>query len=745
MQFTDTGENPSQFVEDRSPTSTSVPSHTIDTQVGQHGPNMSQHNPVDINEADLWDPSVLASTNWLDALDGYDFPNFSMLSMPLPMVSGARIGAPADDSSWHEPLSSSQHPPDLLSNARPIDATSSTTSTPTVAENYSSTGDSIYDHESPEAGQFYVDGGPARLPRTKRRKPSSLPVKRSHPSMHTFSLACNYPSDPKGPAIALLDDGRHSVLRDWYERVCLTDHGLYPAFERAVFPPVNVMNGLIDVYFLHFDQVLPFMHRATLPRSGADELLLLAMAAIGSAYLPEDSNSSTFTSSMLEFTRRLMLYREESSESEPDPRTVARVRLLLTVGLMYCGQIEPSKAGIAHARLLIDVHRSAADEFIQLGVPSGQHGNGTEADWLIWCRREAAIRLAHSAWLVDTMLKCHFGIRSGLCKSNPDLPLPCPDSLWNALTAQEWAHTGNGHFAETTSLANALNELYIDKRLPRGRGEFARIIMIHGLFHRFWEVESYYSDPLSSWEPNAARQSSLEVLPHDRIWLPGIKIFRKWENISADAIDVLHWQANATIGQASGLEHSTVLHLHFARIVLLVPHPQILRFAKAWGSGDVRETSDREIVRRWAVQHQYKARLAAIHAGVVLWHIRRYSIDAFYEGPAVALATLTLWAFGTFAAQATKPNSPSSTTSDRGEMEVSNIILLDRPTDDELVQQFIRHDQPFQAHLTGVGDLFDAKGPQRVVFQGCKLLGTLRCWGVVASWMKILEDVSRAY
>lgn len=119
------------------------------------------------------------------------------------------------------------------------------------------------------------------------------------------------------------------------------------------------------------------------------------------------------------------------------------------------------------------------------------------------------------------------------------------------------------------------------------------------------------------------------------------------------------------------------------------------------------------LLRKWAINHQYKARLAIIHAGVAFWHIRRQSTDAFYEAPAIALSALALWAFGTFA----KPTStehrsanlnavqtaPASSTSQfpsserpdgrasNAEIGVSDIILLDRPTDDGLVQHFIKH------------------------------------------------------
>ncbi|KAI7539960.1 hypothetical protein KC331_g9439, partial [Hortaea werneckii] len=73
---------------------------------------------------------------------------------------------------------------------------------------------------------------------------------------------------------------------------------------------------------------------------------------------------------------------------------------------------------------------------------------------------------------------------------------------------------------------------------------------------------------------------------------------------------------------------------------------------------------------------------------------------------------------------------------------VCSIILLDRPTDDELVQQFIKRGHEMQAHMTGVGNLYDDEGPQRVLSQATKLLSTLACWGVSTRWLQFIQKFS---
>lgn len=151
------------------------------------------------------------------------------------------------------------------------------------------------------------------------------------------------------------------------------------------------------------------------------------------------------------------------------------------------------------------------------------------------------------------------------------------------------------------SLNTALQELFVDKRLPRERGEFARIIIIHGIYARIWDVSRYLEDPLSHWTPTAYRQISADLLPKTPVWLPAIPAYVKWQNSACDALDVLHWQANATIGLASGLEHPTVLHLHIARVVLLTPYDKIVSLARHTAKG----TADTETAK--ADQQNYSA------------------------------------------------------------------------------------------------------------------------------------------
>lgn len=68
-----------------------------------------------------------------------------------------------------------------------------------------------------------------------------------------------------------------------------------------------------------------------------------------------------------------------------------------------------------------------------------------------------------------------------------------------------------------------------------------------------------------------------------------------------------------------------------------------------------------------------------------------------------------------------------------------NTILLDRPTDDELVQRFIRQGHRMKAQISGIGNLCDRDGPRQILRQSCKLISTLECWTVSSGWLDLLR------
>ena len=712
-------------------------------------------------DSDYWDPSILSTTNWLDAVidDGFQGLHFDFdiaNSVVDDNVTPARNvnllpSWQATNQTGRGQMQFQVASPAVTSNTSARSAISTETAAEICAAQEAST------HS---VGEYYVDGEPARLPRTKRRKLSShSQAELGHNSRDsTFSLHLAVSPDTELKHRIHIPDAMYQQFCNMWQQACVDTRLLWPTFEATGFPSTDVLEHLLGLYFAHFHQTLPFLHPSSFSVDNAHPMLLLAMVGIGAQFF--DECHSAFAISISEIVRRnLVLSKEDLSQPALEAATLAQVQMLLAVSFVYSGDKTLTSRGFDMQQSLTAACVEITKEVVDL--PEMQP-ESEEAKWKTWIERGQIVRTCYCIWLLDCMWAYQFQRHTVLALSDAILPLPCHEKQWRAGDAEEWANLRSGHIS-TPSLKDALLELYIDKRLPRDRGEFARIIMIHGLFQRTWEVERYYANPLTHWEPTAKKQSSRDVLPPEPVSLLSLPGYTKWQNSVCDCIDILHWQANATIGQASGLEHPTVAFLHLSRVVLLSPISAIVRYTKTLIGLHKASLStvnvDKKTIHRWATQGQYKARLAAIHAGVVFWHIRRYSIDAFYEAPAVALAALMLWAFGEFAPRQTSKRKPKNkdqqeTTSQpeasRSESPTGGsddsacgIILIDRPTDDELVQQFIRRGQSMRVHITGVGDLYGAQGPSRVLLEGCKLLQSLKCWGLNETWLDILQQLQQ--
>lgn len=279
-------------------------------------------------------------------------------------------------------------------------------------------------------------------------------------------------------------------------------------------------------------------------------------------------------------------------------------------------------------------------------------------------------------------------------------------------------------------------------------GEFSRILLIHALYRRTWEVEHYFRQPLAMWIPSADSRDDSSFHDTQDIWLPGIPTYAKWRNSACDCLDVLHWHANSVIGAASGMEHPTTLHLHMARIILLTPFREITNLAAL--AADVKSpdaVAAMNQIKRWATEDHYKARLAIIHSGVLFWHVRRYSVDGFYEPSSVYQATLALWAYGTFSKHLpiTNQRDKSPSSDPDAELPFPTSIQLDRPVDDELVQLFVKRGAGMKAKVLGVGNICGRKGPERILVAGRKLLLDSKCWGISKQYVASLRNLEKWY
>ncbi|KAF5598563.1 transcription factor ZMS1 [Fusarium pseudocircinatum] len=535
----------------------------------------------------------------------------------------------------------------------------------------------------------------------------------------------------------------------------------------------------ISLYFEHFHPVNPFVDRSHLSIPLWGWSLCLATAAIGSKYFGSDE-VNRFGDCLCCILHELMA-RELDFVSSQEPLPYIQARILASVGLCQSRQPELLRCGYnasaMAAQTCLRLRLLSEDD----NIGSYQDDQSLEQKWITWRFRETRRRTGLFVWLTS----CYFALASEhhpcLFPDQPQLRLPCREELWAAKSPQAWSMarpaggdadpiTFSAEEASRPKVPEVTLELWQHLKSQHSSNSFATIVVIHMLVHHRWTAHGYLADALH--EIPQTNQPNIHV--PERKYLGSVPEYIKWRNQCCDCLDVLHWEALSLSAKAEGLEDPVLLHLHLARLSLLAPVQDLLAFAdQNTLSGITHMTPSnlyrhgtstldpRQTIRIWATQDRYKARLAVIHAGAVLWHVRRYSSDSIVEPFTLFLASLVLWVYGQtsnirklYESSCTMAQSPlsdnedsvSSATTVHGSFgsrrRMPSAMQLDRPMDDELVQYFIRSGEDLRLPLEGVDDLCTAEGPLQVLQEVSSLLmEPHKPWSISETYARFLRDL----
>lgn len=302
--------------------------------------------------------------------------------------------------------------------------------------------------------------------------------------------------------------------------------------------------------------------------------------------------------------------------------------------------------------------------------------------------------------------------------------LPSHEDAWQSSLHDRQAQDA----LPSLTLTEALETLYIQKRLPQNLCEFSVTILIHSICRH--TTQTLKAGRLRWWVPSAApeHRSNPQQSSQRSDWFPSNEIASKWRNSACDSLDILHWQAHSKVANSSGFEHHTIMHLHLARIIILAP-TACIRTLTALLTGTT-QTGIREgdrsflmIARKellqWVSSDRYKCRLAVIHCAALYWHVRRYSCGSTQEPYAIFIATLVLWAF---CVSMQLPEVVEATANDGETTPDPSFCHLDRPMDDELVQLFVRAGHKMCPNVSKVGNILDAQAAPRILREGRSIL-----------------------
>ncbi|RKK83210.1 hypothetical protein BFJ69_g2753 [Fusarium oxysporum] len=626
---------------------------------------------------------------------------------------------------------------------------------PTVVESpYDGQASSVNDSNASSSsnGALYVDGTAARAPFRGQLLPQQVSLQSNRPEQ-----------DPRLPEAdgsdysylkSLVESMRESpdntfvpeALYSQLSSVVQNEIGIDPSLALdAQIPPLDHIRGFVLLYYRCFHPTYPFLQKNSSVWQVSDNwILLLAVATTGARYA-----GSRWSSVMSELLDKALKHRVDSIIKE----NTGSVN-----GIWVPGNFQ------SHGRMDLQTLQAAILNLISR-IHSGQE---VMMEWALYQR----LALIEECRTMDLL--------SQTPPQTADTPVQNGDvAVTGWMRTQSKLRTGlmiwiYSRDAHQVTVLEALHLLYMEKRQPSNLTEFGNIVLIYAVCARTKEAAYQYGTALSRWTPVAHVEPRKESVSMTETWPPTLEMVTRWRNSACDAFDILHWKANGKAANAGGTEHPTILHLHLSRLYILTPTKH---FQKVAASAVLRQ-NDNELqnnmeyseacnhIQRWANIDQYKARLSIIHAGALLWHVRRYSSNDFIEPHAIYLATLSIWAYSVFNApriesQQEHGDAVSRSVPASGDREsqgsVGNneaeseeepdptFIHLDRPCDDEMVQVYIRLGHKMAGHMQRVGNICSPNAPPKILREGIRMLSHERAknkeWGIETSYVKGLTSL----
>ncbi|KAH7123486.1 hypothetical protein B0J13DRAFT_154808 [Dactylonectria estremocensis] len=523
-------------------------------------------------------------------------------------------------------------------------------------------------------------------------------------------------------------------------------------------PPLVEIRGFVRQYFENFHPTYPFLRRSPSLFDQPDSwVLLLAVSAVGAGY-SRQSSAITSKGKMLQLLKDHAIFRIQGPvyggelwmptglEPTTDGHDLLNLQagILALVCLAHSGDSNMVKWAIENRHYFVQQYKA------EPLLPECESRNNPVAQGSRWMITESQSRSRMMLWLVDSVFVLEFNCSPLLQLSDATFPLPCSNKMWDHANVEKICEEERHEDAMT--LLEATEILFMEKRLPPKLGNFSHILLIYAIIRRTKEVLHQNQTHLSNWTPNAKVQSRAAAQHISETWPPSLPIISKWRNSACDCLDILHWNANETATGAGGWEHPTILHLHLSRLLLLTPvkHMQYVAAASSpiatiRAQNDARYKEACGHLRQWAICDQFKARLSMVHAGAILWHVRRYSSDDFLEPFAIYLATLAIWAYSVSTqsirgrqeldtAEASSGPTSSETNPGRQTQKDSDanaksdeepdpaFVHLDRPCDDEMVQIYVRLGHKISGYMLRVGDICSPAAPRKILKEGVRML-----------------------
>ena len=424
-------------------------------------------------------------------------------------------------------------------------------------------------------------------------------------------MAVNSILDPVLPQVDLSEEKRQDILHLIDTR--FTDSAPFKKQKDAFISQDNdrdvdehvlslqSMQTYIGSYWYHFHPQMPILHRPTFSADKTENLLLVAVIAIGASCLdkihgPDVTEAGSELSNFLAWHLRGEIFKHVDF-IPPAKLWVFQTLLLLEIyEKMYSTRVLHERAHIHHGTTLTLMRRgssligrSALDsppsskEDASAGVtPNGARNSAAhtpEQWWNHWIINEATRRVAFAAFIIDSIHATMFGHSATMVAHEMKLQLPCDETLWSATSSAEVGRI------ETNLQQQGIKPMtFFDglKKTLSGKtvrtNPFGRTAIMAGLLSVSWHMNQR--------DVQVHHLGALKALGGKDIWRgPLTKAFNSWkedfdQSISKDSVPPLMPYPMGKLDEENIFESRTVLH-HLAHMAMHVDVVSCQIFAKA--------------------------------------------------------------------------------------------------------------------------------------------------------------------
>lgn len=348
---------------------------------------------------------------------------------------------------------------------------------------------------------------------------------------------------------------------------------------------LHQMQLYIRSYWYHFHPQMPILHKPTFSADKAQNLLLIAVIAIGASCL-DKMHGADMTAAGADFANFLAWHLRGEVFGDKDFTPPAQLWVFQTLLLlevyekMYSTRMLHERAHIHHGTTLTLMRRGPC-LIVKPPLDSPPNENaGSETNgeqpmsrtstpdewWNHWVTNEATRRVAFAAFIVDSIHATMFGHQATMVAHEMKLALPCDESLWSAVTSAEVAKKESELRAKGVKSMTFFDGLKNTlKGKPVHTNSFGRTAIMAGLlsvtFHMNQrDVQIYHL-------------GALKALGGKDVWRgPLTKAFDSWKQDFDSSIDKENTSAHfpaARIDEENIFESRVVLH-HLSHMAMHV-------------------------------------------------------------------------------------------------------------------------------------------------------------------------------